>query len=193
MAATIATTDAAIAAAEARAAADANAPASTAPPQYAGLATRALGLIVDALLIQVVALFVSLGTIVVLGILHLPHNVEKLIGLIGGVVYVLWCIGYFVAFWSGTGQTPGARVMQVRVTAADGGRVKPRRAFLRCIGLLLAALPLFAGYATILFDSRRRGFQDWLARTVVVQEAQSSIAAGRMRPARKAPADAPRS
>jgi len=192
MAATIATADAAMAAAEARAAAEVGVPASDGAPEYAGLVTRALGLIVDALLIQVVALFVSLGTIVVLGILHLPHDVEKLIGVIGGVVYVIWTIGYFVAFWSGTGQTPGARVMQVRVTAPDGGRVKPRRAFVRCIGLLLAAIPLFAGYVTILFDSRRRGFQDWLGRTVVVRTSQESIIAGRMRPVRDVPADAPR-
>jgi uncharacterized RDD family membrane protein YckC len=47
----------------------------------------------------------------------------------------------------------------------------------RCIGLLLAALPLFAGYLLILFDRRRRGFQDRLARTVVVRTSQLSIAA----------------
>jgi uncharacterized RDD family membrane protein YckC len=164
---------------------------SAAPPLYAGLATRALGIIIDALLIQAVALFAALSAIVVLGLLHLPSDVKRLVGEIGAVAYVLWSIGYFVAFWSATGQTPGARVMQVRVTANDGSRLSQRRAFVRCIGLVLAALPLFAGFATILFDSRRRGLQDWLARTVVVRAPQISIAAARMRPPRP-PARDPR-
>jgi hypothetical protein len=46
--------------------------------------------------------------------------------------------------------------------------VKPRRALLRWIGMVLAALPLFAGYLVIPFDRRRRGWHDRLARTVVV-------------------------
>ena len=170
--------------ADAAAVAAAGGPASSEVPGYAGLATRALGIIIDALLIQLVALFAAVSAILVLGLLHLPADVKQLIGVIGAVAYVLWSIGYFVAFWSGTGQTPGARVMQVRVTANDGSAVSPRWAFVRCIGLVVAALPLFLGYAPILFDSRRRGLQDWLARTVVVRAPQLSIAAARMRPPR---------
>ena len=167
-------------------------PASSEAPAYAGLATRALGIIIDALLIQLVALFATVGAILVLGLLHLPADVKRVIGVIGAVAYVLWSIGYFVSFWSGTGQTPGARVMQVRVTANDGSAVSPRWAFVRCIGLVLAALPLFLGYAPILFDSRRRGLQDWLARTVVVRAPQMSIAAARMRPPRPPASGRPR-
>ena len=113
-------------------------------------------------------------------------------GVLGGVIYVVWWIGYFVGFWCATGQTPGARVMQFRVVTADGGVLGPVRAFVRCIGLLLAALPLFAGYVLILFDHQRRGFQDRLAGTVVVRASQLSIAAsqcvrGRRRTIPRAP------
>lgn len=187
MAVTIATADATIAPADMPVAAIA------APPRYAGLVTRAIGLVIDAALVQVVALIVAMSVIVVLGLLHLPHNVEKLVGVVGGVVYVLWSIGYFVGFWSTTGQTPGARVMQVRVVAAHGGELRPFRAFIRCVGLVLAALPLFAGYLPILFDSRRRGLPDWMAGTVVVRAFQPSIAASRMRPPTPATTDPPRS
>ncbi len=188
MAATTATTTSAIVTADSTIATGGAVPVNAAPPPYAGLVTRALGLVIDAVVVQVVALFVAMCVVVVLGLLHLPHNVEKLVGIVGGVVYVLWSIGYFVGFWSATGQTPGARVMQVRVVAADGGELRPVLAFVRCIGLLLAALPLFAGYVPILFDSRRRGLQDWLGRTVVVRAFQPSIAASRMR-SRPAPDD----
>ena len=38
----------------------------------------------------------------------------------------------------------------------------------RLAGMVLAAIPLMAGYALILFDDRRQGLQDKLARTVVL-------------------------
>jgi uncharacterized RDD family membrane protein YckC len=41
----------------------------------------------------------------------------------------------------------------------------------RVAGLVLAALPLFAGFIPILLNERRRGFADWLADTVVVRAA----------------------
>ena len=44
----------------------------------------------------------------------------------------------------------------------------PSAALLRFAGLILAALPLFAGFLTILVDDRRRGVHDTLAGTVVV-------------------------
>jgi hypothetical protein len=58
--------------------------------------------------------------------------------------------------------------MQIRMVTANGGRLKFRRAVLRCIALFLAALPLFAGLIVIPFDARRRGFPDRLVRTRVV-------------------------
>jgi uncharacterized RDD family membrane protein YckC len=54
------------------------------------------------------------------------------------------------------------------VTSAGGGGFGLKRALVRFAGLLLAALPLGAGFVLILFDRRRRGLQDLLAHTVVV-------------------------
>jgi hypothetical protein len=41
---------------------------------------------------------------------------------------------------------------------------------------VLAALPLLAGYLMILFDGRRRGLQDRLARTLAVDAPELSLA-----------------
>ena len=46
----------------------------------------------------------------------------------GGALYVLWVVGYFVTFWATTGQTPGNRMLRIRVRAAGGERIRPRRA-----------------------------------------------------------------
>ena len=144
--------------------------------RYVGLATRVISFAIDAAVIDAVAVIVGLGASLILSLVHLPGPVKTVLIAVGGVAFVLWALGYFVVFWSTTGQTPGARVMQIRVVTADRTRLKPRRALVRCFGVLLAALPLFLGFALILFDDRRRGFQDRLARTLVVETPQQSLA-----------------
>jgi uncharacterized RDD family membrane protein YckC len=64
---------------------------------------------------------------------------------------------------------PAEPVARIRVRSASGARLRPRRALLRFAGLTLAALPLLAGFLLILVDDRRRGLQDMIAGTVVVE------------------------
>lgn len=144
--------------------------------RYVGLATRVISFTIDAALITVVDVVVGVGAALILSLLHLPHELRTILAVIGAVAFVLGSIVYFTVFWSSTGQTPGARLLQIRVVTGDGTRVHTRWAILRCLGVVLAALPLFAGFVPILFDGRRRGFQDWLARTLVVEAPGPSIA-----------------
>lgn len=77
---------------------------------------------------------------------------------------------YLVIFWTIAGQTPGMRLMHLRVV--DQRRRPPHfvRAVVRLIGLFFAILPLFAGFVPVLFDRRRRALQDFMANTVVRTE-----------------------
>jgi uncharacterized RDD family membrane protein YckC len=145
---------------------------------YIGLASRTISFVLDATVINVVALVVSAGVVQVLSLFHVSKT-NPVVVTVGLVAYVLWAIAYFIVFWSTTGETPGGRVMRLQVIGTDGQRLKPRRALLRFVGALLAALPLFAGYLMILIDSRRRAFQDRLAHTVVVESPRVSLAAER--------------
>jgi len=136
---------------------------------YAGLVTRALALAIDAAIIDGSAVLVGVAVGLGISLLHLPEQVNAVLAVIGACAWIIWAIGYFVFFWSSAGQTPGCRVMRIRVI--DGrarGPIKPRRALLRIVGLWLAALPLLAGLWMMLWDSRRRCLQDRMARTVVV-------------------------
>lgn len=144
--------------------------------QYIGLTTRTVAFVLDAAVIDLIALLVSVGASLILSLFHIGNDLKDVLIVIGAAVYVLWTIAYFVVFWSTTGETPGDRFMRVRVVAAGGERIKPGRALLRCIGLLLSALPLLAGYLMILFDGRRRALHDRLARTVVVESPTPSLA-----------------
>jgi uncharacterized RDD family membrane protein YckC len=136
---------------------------------YAGVATRALALAADVGL--TIVLFMALTGVVAL--------VSALVGGLGSGWVAgallgsgwLFVVGvYFVLFWSGAGQTPGMRLLRLRVTTLAGVPPSPLRALARFFGLLLSIAPLFAGFLPVLFSERRRGLHDYLAGTVVVYD-----------------------
>ena len=130
--------------------------------------TRAIAFAVDAAIIDVIALVVGVGVGLALSILSVSNDLQIILLALGGAAFLVWSVGYFTVFWSTTGQTPGNRLMRLRVCKDDGAVLSPRRALLRFGALVLAALPLFAGFLTVLVDDRRRGLHDMLAGTVVV-------------------------
>lgn len=147
-------------------------PAVRPVPLYAGLATRAVAFAIDAAAINAVALAVGGVFALCTSLLHLSSTVEQIVALAGAGVWLAWAIGWFVVFWSTTGQTPGDRVMRIHVRdARDPTRsIGQPRALLRLIALVLGAIPLFAGYVPMLLNDRRRAFHDLVAHTVVVHD-----------------------
>jgi uncharacterized RDD family membrane protein YckC len=140
-----------------------------APPAYIGLVTRTIAFAADAAVIQIVAILVAGTGALILSVIDPSDDSRKVLAIVGAAVYALWLTGYFVLFWSSTGQTPGDRLFEIRVCRArDGAPPSPGKAVVRLVGLILAAIPLFLGYLPILLDDRRRGIHDMLAGTVVV-------------------------
>jgi uncharacterized RDD family membrane protein YckC len=139
------------------------------PVRYEGLVTRALALALDAAVIDLVAAVVGGIVALVFTLLRLGEDFRTVALAIGGALFVLWSVGYFVAFWSTTGQTLGNRALGIRVRRVGDGLLRPRRALLRFVMLTLAAIPLGAGFLPVLFDARRRGIHDMVAGTVVVE------------------------
>jgi uncharacterized RDD family membrane protein YckC len=140
-----------------------------APDVYAGIVTRSIAFALDAAVINAVAAVT--GVIIGLGlsILHLPSQTAAILAAILGAFWIAWSILYFVFFWSSTGETPGSRLMGIRVIDSQTHKpLKPLQGAARFGGLLLGAIPLLAGYWIMLWDDRRRALQDRLARTVVV-------------------------
>ncbi len=134
---------------------------------YAGLVTRAVAIGIDLLLVNALALLAA-GAVSLIASL-LGHKDQLNLGevLAGGVAWFLWVGLYFVLFWTITGQTPGSRILGIRVVSQAGGAVKLRQSVRRFPALVLAALPLGAGFVRVLFDERRRGFHDRVAGTEV--------------------------
>jgi uncharacterized RDD family membrane protein YckC len=95
---------------------------------------------------------------------------EWLVGVLLASGWMLVVGGYFVVFWSSAGQTPGMRLLRIRVRGQGGVPPSLGRSLVRMIGLVLAIVPLFAGFLPVLFTERRRGLPDILAGTVVVYD-----------------------
>jgi len=138
-------------------------------PVYAGVATRALALATDAALTIVIWMsLVGLGALISTLVGSLRPT--WLVGVLLASGWTLVVGAYFVLFWSSAAQTPGMRLLRLRVRGPTGNPPSIGRSLVRFVGLVLAIVPLFAGFLPILFTERRRGLPDLLAGTVVVYE-----------------------
>ena len=81
-------------------------------------------------------------------------------------INLLVSIGYNVGFWVMSGQTPGKRVLGVRVMRADGTRVRLGNALRRQVGYWISGI-FYLGFLWILVDNKRQGFHDKIAGTIV--------------------------
>jgi uncharacterized RDD family membrane protein YckC len=121
----------------------------------------------------------SLDLLIRGGILMMASTAFSLIGAAG---WGLYAIAMFLLVWSYpilceglfNGQTPGKRVMELRVVAADGAPVGWVAVVVRNLMRTVDMLPF--GYATGLlcglFDPHGRRLGDMVAHTVVVHEAR---------------------
>ena len=138
------------------------------PVAYAGFATRGVALAVDAALAATIFLTGTAVVRLVGSLVWHPHwstsHVAALLAVAGLLVDVL----YFAGFWSTAGQTPGMRLMDLRVVDSSGFPPGLGRSLVRLAGLALAILLVFTGFLPALVDDRRRALQDFLAGTVVV-------------------------
>ena len=145
-------------------------PARTERPVYAGIATRAIALTTDAAL--TIVLFMSVvGMAALVSALVGGLRPEWLVGALLASGWTLVVATYFALFWSSAGQTPGMRLMRIRVHGPGGAAPSLARSIVRLIGLVLAIVPLFLGFVPVLFTVRRRGLPDFLAGTVVLYDA----------------------
>ena len=140
------------------------------PSVYAGIVTRAIALAADAA-VTIVAFMSVVGVSALVASLVGSLRPAWLAGVLLGSGWMLIVGLYFVLFWSSAGQTPGMRLLGVRLRGPEGGGgLSIGRSLVRLVGLLLAIVPMFAGFLPVLFTERRRGLPDFLAGTVVVYD-----------------------
>ena len=141
--------------------------------QYAGFVTRLVAYALDRLIVAVIVALLGWGINLALNALNLrgwleTHEAAALIvGLLVFALYAFVRLFYNMGFWMLAGQTPGKRVMGVRVVRSDGQRLKWGNAIRREVGYWISSF-LWLGYLWVLVDNRRQGWHDKLAGTMVV-------------------------
>jgi len=90
---------------------------------------------------------------------------------------VLVGLGYYTYFEGSTsGQTVGKKALGIRVLSlADGGQIGYGRAFIRYIGRIVSAIPIFLGYFWMLWDEEKQTWHDKFAGSVVVPESDYPV------------------
>lgn len=75
---------------------------------------------------------------------------------------------YLLFFWVLAGQTPGKRLVGIKIVRRDGSKVIFLVAIRRLLGYLACFLSLGIGFLWVLIDDRRLGWHDKIAGTCVV-------------------------
>ena len=122
----------------------------------AGFWRRFVAAFVDGLVLSVVY-FVFLAFV--------SENGASLLNFLAGIAYYTYLEG-------SSGQTLGKKALGIRVVDLGGdGSIGYGRAFIRYIGRIVSAIPLFLGYFWMLWDKEKQTWHDKFANSVVVPDA----------------------
>ncbi|HVC03123.1 MAG TPA: RDD family protein [Candidatus Acidoferrales bacterium] len=163
--------------------------------RYAGFWIRLVAYLVDAVLLNVVAIplnLVAFGnsgfvcastnyTVITSGISIRAVNYSCSPTGAGYLIYFVLGLLYFTFMWS-TGATLGQRLLRIRVVdAATNEPLSLGRSLARYFGFVISAIPLAIGLIWAAFEPRKRGWHDHMAGSLVLrgkQQPPSTDAAG---------------
>lgn len=160
-------------------------PKTTLQGQYAGFASRAIGFIIDQLILYLTIVTITWLTtnalaLIGINISNCPSSegqgiVRTLFGSVCSITRTLVVVTaallpglYFIVLWWLAGQTIGDGIVGVRVMQTTGHGLSLWRAALRLFGYLVCIISLGMGFLWVLVDNRRQGWHDKIANTVVV-------------------------
>lgn len=140
------------------------------PVITAGFMVRTAAYLVDALILSFVGGAFPYLVIATQSAGAPAHPGQQVTATTGGSVLV--SLVYFVILWShlGGGRTLGMRLLGLKVVREED--LSPPgilTALLRWIGLWLSFAACFLGVIWVAFDSRHQGWQDKLAKTLVIR------------------------
>jgi uncharacterized RDD family membrane protein YckC len=135
---------------------------------YVGFWARVLASIIDTLCL---ALIVVPLLVMAYGPGHLAGMSDSMFaGPLDFIVQFVFPAVAVIIFWLARGATPGKMVIGARVVdAATLGKLGTGQAILRYLGYYVSTLPLFLGLIWVAFDSRKQGWHDKIAGTLVIR------------------------
>lgn len=147
--------------------------------RYGGFWIRFVAVIIDGIIVSIPTFILGLIVGVIYGVANgvsSGNNNQATGAAFTGVQLLIYLlalvlsVGYFIYFW-GRGQTLAMRLFHLRVADATTGQpIGYGRAALRYVGYLLSAIVCYIGLIWAAFDSRKQGWHDKIASTVVLQD-----------------------
>lgn len=134
-------------------------PAGTTSLVYAGFGTRLVAFIIDAIVLGIIGggftMTINSGG----DATSASSGMSTLVGAL-----------YFILLWNyWDGQTLGKKAMGIKVVKEDGSKLDLGTAVVRYIGYFISAIPILLGFIWVAFDSKKQGFHDKIAKTIVVK------------------------
>lgn len=146
----------------------------------AGIGSRFIALLIDHLIQLTLLLLLLFGIFFLIGGFQDWLSGLDEIANLSGWAYAALFLGYFLLFWgyfiyfetAWNGQTPGKRLMHIRVVKDNGSPVDFFSAAIRNIVRIIDALPsgYTIGVISMFFSSSYKRLGDYAAGTVVVKE-----------------------
>ncbi len=125
--------------------------------ELAGIGIRFVAAIIDDLILLVISFVVAA--------LLLPFLTDVTSLLIG----IALNVGYYAYFWTQhEGQSPGKRIMHIRIVKTNGTPLTMTDALVRVVGYYFSRLSLGLGYLWAAFDANNQAWHDKMANTYVV-------------------------
>lgn len=136
-----------------------------ATPEFAGFWIRFGASIIDSII--VIAIIVPL----LYGIYGSEYFASEspVQGVLDFVISYLLPLAGTVLFWVYKSATPGKMAVKVKIVdAATGNKPTVQQSLLRYIGYYVSMLPLFLGFLWVIWDTKKQGWHDKMAGTLVI-------------------------
>ncbi len=150
---------------------------------YAGFWRRFLAFILDQFFLIMGVLILLLiigGTIIVITVIgkkDIPFQMIQ--SFFGGFGIIIFCLAnwfYFTSMESSFRQaTFGKMLMKIMVADLNGRRITTGKANARYWSKFISIIPIFLGFVTAGFTSKKQAFHDKIAKTLVINEHHGDI------------------
>lgn len=134
---------------------------ATSSPALASFGQRFVAFLIDGLFVTIayVAFVTCAGVIA-------ATNGD--LGLLLGLLTPFTSIFYYTYFHASSGQTPGKKLLRIKVVSTDGSPISTGQAIGRCFGYGISSLFLSMGYLWILIDQKNQAWHDKITGTYVI-------------------------
>ena len=134
---------------------------------YGGFWIRVVAYIIDAILLGIIGVVI----IAAFGVDVTDPNLTQNGRYQGAQVFdLVVSFVYFAGLWTVMGGSLGQRIFGMRIVDANSGApIGFGKAALRWLGLVISFFVCFIGVIWVAFDSRKQGWMDKIAGTVVVR------------------------